>query len=226
MRWVAKLGSWVKRQRKRFGLWLCKHCGHKNKRVVGMDWASSGDMIAEADVCQRCDLITIVDVRKKPVRVITDMAFEGMGLMPDGTVRPRIRVDRHAPTALEIKSAEELVEGFYDARKNWTSRETDPKADMTVVIKNCLPMHRACIIEGFDPDHVVWTEEERRVMLEAPIEYNEEDFKPTRIHLCKENIELLKANDDKNCIHCGRGLYTVHEQDRGECSRCEKGDER
>ena len=163
------MGSWVKRQRKRFGLWLCKNWGHKNKRVVSVDWASRGSMIAEADVCQRCGLISVLDVREKPVKVITDMTFEGVGLMPDGTVQPRIRGDRYAPTALEIKSAEELVEGFYDARKNRTSREADPKADMTVVIKNCLPMHRSCIIEGFDPDHVVWTEEERKEMMEAPI---------------------------------------------------------
>ena len=64
MSWRARLGDWVKRQRKRFGLWLCKHFGHKNKRYVSVDWASRGSMIAEADVCQRCGLITVVDVQE------------------------------------------------------------------------------------------------------------------------------------------------------------------
>ena len=227
MSWRTGLGVWVKRQRKKVGLWLCKHCGHKNKRVVGMDWASSGDMIAEADVCQRCDLICVLDVREKPVKVITDMTIEGLALMPDGSVQPRIRVNEEGHLLVNMtdpfsKSGEELLSDALTSGDDW-GKDADPKADMTRAIKGEHTFHREALIRGFDPEGKVWSEEERKEMLEAPPPLDLEDFKPVTIRMSKENIELLKASDDKNCIHCGRGLYTVHEQDRGECSRCEKG---
>ena len=96
---------------------------------------------------------------------------------------------------LRAKPPEELVEAFYSARDNWTSGEPDPKADLTAMFKQSLPIFREHLINGFDPDGKVWSEEERREILEAPLV--EEDFQPLIVPVSKATYEWLKSWEDE-----------------------------
>lgn len=49
---------------------------------------------------------------------------------------------------------------------SWTSDDVDPVKDLERAIKMEFPMHREAIMNVFDPDRKVWSEERRKVIME------------------------------------------------------------
>lgn len=77
--------------------------------------------------------------------------------------------------------------------KDW-STEPDPKADLTKLIIDSLPIFRKVLLDGFDSEGKVWNEEERQEIQDAPLP--EHDFGPHTIYLSKEEAEMLRKVDE------------------------------
>ena len=102
--------NWYDKLKFRIGMWMCRRGWHKNKRFVGVDWASRGNVVALVKYCKRCKLTLLENINEKIVyQDILDLV--------------------HRSNLHPILSAEEILKRDKEAKDNWSGKP-DPVKDL------------------------------------------------------------------------------------------------